>query len=136
MWCENDRLQTETCTAPESCGWDTGASGFRCISGADPCGGYDNVGGCDGQTARWCEHGQARHLDCACLDQMCTVDTSAGGATCVPDPCMGIDYLGRCEGTVAVWCENNMLQRVDCADEMQTCGYIDDQVGYYCMGGD
>jgi len=48
------------------------------------------------------------------------------------DPCGGLTYLGACQGTVARWCENGQIRQNDCAGSQQTCGYVDDQIGYYC----
>jgi len=48
------------------------------------------------------------------------------------DPCGGLTYLGACQGTVARWCEDGQLRQNDCADSQQICGYVDDQIGYYC----
>jgi hypothetical protein len=48
------------------------------------------------------------------------------------DPCGGLSYLGECQGTVARWCENGQIRQNDCAGTQQACGYVDDQVGYYC----
>ncbi len=50
------------------------------------------------------------------------------------DPCAGIDYLGACEGTVAVWCDNGQVNRRDCADTGQSCGWLDENSGYWCGG--
>lgn len=130
IWCQDGAVASQDCT---SCGWDATADGFRCIDGTDSCAGYDRVGGCDGETARWCEGGSPRSRDCACLGQLCTVDLSLGGAYCMDDPCMGLDYLGECRGTVAVWCEGGVLRMYDCAEENAQCGYIDDEIGYYCI---
>jgi hypothetical protein len=130
LWCEGGVVATETCT---TCGWDPASGGFRCIDGEDPCNGFDRTGTCDGEVARWCENGEAKSRDCACLGQLCTVDGAQGGAVCADDPCMGIDFLGECQGDVAVWCQGGALQMEDCAAMGQTCGYINDEIGYYCM---
>lgn len=130
LWCDNGVVATETCT---TCGWDEASGGFRCIDGDDPCQGFDRTGTCDGDVARWCENGEAKSRDCACLGQLCQVDGAQGGAVCADDPCMGIDFLGECQGDVAVWCGGGELQMEDCAAMNQTCGYIDDEIGYYCM---
>ena len=71
--------------------------------------------------------------DCACGGELCGFDVAQGGAGCMPDACMGIDYLGECQGQTAVWCESGALQMVDCAAQGKTCGFIDDQTGYYCQ---
>jgi hypothetical protein len=86
VYCQGeDTLITDACTGGTTCGWDASAEGFRCISGADPCQGYDNYGACDGQTARWCEAGAPRARDCAACDQICEINTDLGGAYCA-DP--------------------------------------------------
>lgn len=51
-------------------------------------------------------------------------------------PCMGLDYIGRCSGDVSEWCDpDNTLQTLDCAAMNQSCGWVDEQIGWYC-GGD
>ncbi len=132
LYCDADRLQNQTCLAGQTCGWDVTASGFRCISGADPCGGVDRIGACSGSVARWCENGTPKARDCACRQERCNVGPELGGAYCETDPCMGIDYLGHCVGDVAEWCENGELVTRDCAADGEVCRYIDDQVGFYC----
>lgn len=49
------------------------------------------------------------------------------------DPCGGLDYLGRCAGDVAEWCDDDRIRQHDCGSQGMTCGYIDDQVGYFCV---
>ncbi len=132
LYCAADQLQNQACAAGESCGWDAAASGFRCITGADPCGGVDGIGSCSGAVARWCEAGDPKARDCACRGERCNVDPSLGGAYCEPDPCMGLDFLGRCTGDVAEWCEDGALMTRDCAAQGDVCRFIDNQVGYYC----
>lgn len=132
IYCAGDQLQNVTCGGGQACGWDVAASGFRCISGADPCGGVDGVGACDGSVARWCENGDPKARDCGCRGERCNVGPTLGGAGCEADPCMGVDYLGHCVGDVAEWCENGVLQDRDCAASGEVCRYIDDQIGYYC----
>ena len=126
----DDQLVSEPC--PDACGWDPSAPGYRCISGSDPCGGVDGVGTCDGNTARWCEDGVPHSVDCTSCDEVCDV-VGGTGATCIEDPCMGLDYLGHCNGDVAEWCENGALASHDCAAEGKTCGFVNDEVGYYCL---
>ena len=64
-WCDGDEVRSERC---DTCGWDASASGYRCLTGADPCEGLDWAGDCDGATARWCDRGQVRERDCASCD--------------------------------------------------------------------
>lgn len=133
MWCGGDStLQTETCSSGSACGWDGSASGYRCITEADPCGGFDTFGACDGAVARWCENGASKSRDCGSCAQLCALDASAGGASCVADPCAGLDFLGRCNGNVAEWCDNGRFQSRDCAESGEVCEYINDQIGYFC----
>jgi len=48
--------------------------------------------------------------------------------------CGDLDYLGRCEGDMARWCDSSgQIQGVDCAGRGQSCGYVDEEVGYYCV---
>lgn len=132
-WCaEGEMLTNESCGGGSTCGWEQAIGGFRCITGPDPCEGFDELGGCDGNVARWCEDGVARSYDCDTCSGTCDPVGSSAGATCVSDPCMGIDFLGQCNGNVAEWCENGVLARRDCTVYGQTCIYVDDQIGYYC----
>lgn len=50
-----------------------------------------------------------------------------------PDNCRGVDFLGQCHGTLAVWCDENELYAYDCAEDGQACGFIDGEIGYYCL---
>jgi hypothetical protein len=129
LWCDDGALSHEDCAG--TCGWDTGADGFRCLTGEDPCGGQDTAGSCVGNVARWCERGVAKATDCTCLGETCAVD-SATGAHCKVDACGGLDYLGRCNGNVAEWCDDGAIQMQDCADSGQTCQYVDSRIGYAC----
>jgi hypothetical protein len=131
LWCD-ETLQSETCGDGESCGWDSGAEGYRCISGTDPCGGVDEIGICDDNVARWCESGEAKYTDCNSCDAICGVAMELGGALCEPDPCRGIDYQGTCEGNVAVWCDGGELSERDCTDSDETCQFVNESVGYWC----
>lgn len=141
VWCGADgRLESLRCPAGSTCGWDAGASGYRCVAGGgDACAGLDAVGRCDGNIARWCDRGVARARDCGACGQTCALVADMGGvAYCQTggsdpsDPCGGLDYLGRCDGDTAVWCEDGMLRTRDCAAAGQRCGWVDDSTGYYC----
>ncbi len=109
----------------------------------DPCGGLDYLGECSGSVARWCADGAVKERDCGA--QGCGyIDDSLGyycGGAAQPapapapapaDPCRGLDYLGRCSGAVAEWCDGGQLQASDCGQQGLGCGYVDDQVGFYC----
>ena len=133
MWCENGSLRTEACAAGSTCGWDNDESAFRCITGSDPCGGFDRRGACDGNVARWCEDGKARTRDCEFCGEICNPFATIDGAYCLLDPCMGETELGRCDGNTAVWCEDGRVLRRDCSAFGQTCGLISTSAGYFCM---
>ncbi len=82
-WCgADDTLVAETCPAGSACGWDSAAGGFRCITGPDPCEGFDGWGGCDANIARWCENGVPQSRDCTACEQGCLEDPNLGGAYC------------------------------------------------------
>lgn len=48
-------------------------------------------------------------------------------------PCDGLGFLGSCDGSVALWCEAGRVVSRDCAQSDQACGFVDGQMGYYCM---
>jgi hypothetical protein len=133
VWCSNESIQTEECAAPAACGWDEAAAGFRCITGPDPCEGFDGFGGCEGNVARWCDDGVPRYRDCTICNQICVSSADVQGAYCVDDACQGLGYLGRCNGDVAEWCEGGQISRRDCGALGLTCGLVNDQIGYYCV---
>lgn len=133
-WCDGNALVAETCGLAESCGWDAAAGGFRCIAGNDPCRGVDARGVCKGNIAEWCEQGELKSRDCGQCGTVCDPYVSGAGAYCaIPvDECEGLDFLGRCNGDVAEWCEEGRIATRDCGDEGLSCGYVNDEVGYYC----
>jgi hypothetical protein len=132
VFCEGEELSSTRCDAGRTCGWDATANGFRCIAGADPCGGVDAFGRCVGQIARWCEDGVPRSRDCGACGESCGNVAEVGGVYCAADPCAGLDYLGRCNGDAAEWCEDGEFQTKDCAAMGQRCRWIDETTGYYC----
>lgn len=61
-----------------------------------------------------------------------------GGETAPPgsaDACGGVTYEGYCNGGVVVWCDGGALASADCAAEGLGCGWVGDDVGYYCVSG-
>ena len=49
---------------------------------------------------------------------------------------MGLGPLGRCLGNVTEWCdEDDTLQSTDCAETGQVCGWVDEESGWGCVGG-
>ena len=82
VWCEGTTVRTQACTAGQTCGFDTGAGGYRCVA-ADPCVGLDAVGRCDGNVATWCDGGVIRRRDCGACGQTCAASVPEwGGAYC------------------------------------------------------
>lgn len=50
-----------------------------------------------------------------------------------PSACGGLDFLGECQGDVARWCNGGQLLTRDCGSDGLTCGYVDDNQGFYCV---
>lgn len=48
------------------------------------------------------------------------------------DICAQGEGASRCEDATAVWCDQGEEQRRDCG--AQDCGWVNDQIGYYCGG--
>ena len=69
--------------------------------------------------------------DCGACAQVCD-EIDGVGAYCLDDPCGGLDYRGRCVGDTAEWCDEGELKNENCASHGQRCGYINDEIGYYC----
>ena len=82
VYCDGAERRTVACEAKTSCGWDATSNGFRCISGADPCGGVDAFGTCDGTIARWCERGTPRSRDCGACGERCAIVPEVRGVYC------------------------------------------------------
>jgi hypothetical protein len=148
FWCDAGELRTQDCRAiGTSCEFLAESGGFRCspLGGADP----GNGGGADPGNGGGADPGNGGGAD---------PGNGAGGAfdPGVPDDdplppdeeppppgndpappagdaCGGIDYLGECQGDTARYCVDNQVVEVDCAGRGQTCGYISDVVGYYCI---
>ncbi len=128
-----------------------------------PCGGVTYLGHCDGHIAVWCDGQQVHRDDCSQSGLTCGyVDEETGfycregdaGAPAPPAPepnepappppdegapppeadgCGDIDYFGACEGAVVVYCSNQTLVRHDCAPSGTTCGWINDEIGNWCV---
>ncbi len=128
----DDELVTSPCANGTACGWDAAAAGFRCIQGADPCGGADGFGACDGNVARWCENGVAKQRDCGACEQSCGEVPEINAIGCQDDPCANLGYEGRCEGDVAHWCDEGIYKTRDCAERGQSCGWVNDELGFFC----
>ncbi|MCB9550212.1 MAG: hypothetical protein H6706_30825 [Myxococcales bacterium] len=119
-------------------------------------------GFCDGDVAVWCDGQQLRRDDCAPLGLTCGFIDDQTGFYCrepeagapappVPDPpepapapeegapeppadgCGQIDYAGVCEGDVVAYCNNGTLVRHDCGPAGATCGWVNDDIGNWCV---
>lgn len=139
-WCENGVTREVSCAASgKSCGWQDTTVGYNCLEGtpADPCGGLDYAGECQGSTLRWCEGGAIRTFDCSTQGETCGWEDASVGNNCIPgapvDPCGGLDYAGECQGTTLRWCESGTLRTHDCSTQGQSCGWQDDNVGNNCV---
>ncbi len=73
------------------------------------------------------------------VDQSTNANVSPPGSSDGPtnsgmpyQSCGGLSFLGECQGTVARWCDGGEIQTVDCASFGQSCGFIDQNQGYYC----
>ena len=132
-FCDADVLVVVPCAATEVCGDD--AAGKRCIPVADdPCGGVTAFGSCDGSVLSFCDAGIVRTRDCdACGGEVCGLVDNVVGHACFDDPCGGIDYLGQCDGNTARWCDAGVLKDLDCVAEGGTCGFVSDELGFYCQ---
>ena len=131
-YCDNGLLRTVACSGIEVCA-DSDA-GKRCIPVADnPCGAATDFGSCENEVLTWCDDGVARTRDCrACGGDVCGLVDNVAGYACVEDACGGIDFRGVCDGDVARWCSDGALQERDCAQSGSTCGFVDDDSGYFC----
>jgi hypothetical protein len=63
---------------------------------------------------------------------VCGLVDNVTGYACQRDPCDGLDYLGACDGNVARWCDAGEVKQVDCTQEGGSCGFVNNEIGYYC----
>jgi hypothetical protein len=86
MWCVGTTLAVAHCAGRTVCGWDQAQRGFRCVlPGADPCAGFDSIGGCDADNAASCTNGTLSRQNCGPCTH-CTVDPSTARPTCSAAP--------------------------------------------------
>lgn len=81
VWCEDDALRAEACDA-RRCGWSSLDSGYRCLSGDDPCQGVSDVGRCNGTTALRCASGRLQSHHCGDCGATCAHSGVDGRAGC------------------------------------------------------
>ena len=120
------------------CGFVNGEIGFACKPDAttDSCGDVTYEGECDGTSLKWCEDGQVYEADCADYERVCgdADDNGTPIKSCLTpaDACGDITFEGECQGDTAVWCNSGALQSLDCSAAGKGCGFVSDEVGYYC----
>lgn len=132
-YCDNHLLVREDCAMNDVCGWS--GTGWRCVTRAtDPCEELSHYGTCDGETARWCDHGTIKTRACDQCMETCLYLGERIGFDCGTDPndCGELDYLGWCKGDVSEWCEDGMRQKEDCTAMNKVCRFVDTETGYYC----
>jgi hypothetical protein len=131
-FCEQGTLRHDPCATAEVCHDDGDEA--RCVALADaPCGAITGYGACDGEVLSWCDHDVLRERDCgSCGDQVCVLVDTTVGFGCVDNHCGDLDYLGECDGNVARWCDDGEVKTEDCATSRTTCGFVDNDTGYYC----
>jgi hypothetical protein len=133
-WCEDGQLLTRDCGfCGESCELYDNNYGFVCNQ--TECGGLDYQGACNGDVAEWCDNGERKEQDCAATGQVCDWVNNEVGYFCADNlDCGDLDWSGECNGDVVEWCNHdNERETRDCSDYNSTCGYVSDDIGYYCV---
>jgi hypothetical protein len=131
-YCDGESKQVDPCAATAVC-VDDGQSA-RCIPvESAPCGAITAFGACEDDLLVWCDAGTVRRRDCRdCGGQFCRQVDNVQGFACVDGTCGSLDYRGECVGDTARWCDNGSIAVLDCAAEGSTCGFIDDDTGFFC----
>ncbi|MFH1435748.1 MAG: S1 family peptidase [Pseudomonadota bacterium] len=131
VWCESESVMSADCAAyGQICGLDPGGT-YRCVYPPSPCGDETFEGQCEGNTAVWCEGGIVNTWPCP-AGTLCGA-LEDGLHRCILE-CVIIGRAGRCdENNSARWCEDGELKIRDCTVCGQVCGWVDDNLGYYCM---
>ena len=136
-FCAGGVLRRDPCGADEICGDASG--GKRCIATADnPCGDTSAFGECIGDTLFWCDassgQGVVRVRDCGeCGNEACLLADNVTGFVCAENPCGELTFQGECDGNTARWCEDNAIQEQSCDDTGESCGFVDDETGFFCQ---
>jgi hypothetical protein len=131
VWCEAGAVVRDDCASRGYLCGDDGTGSFRCAAPPDPCAGETYEGRCDGRTAVWCEAGTVSSVLCG--EGMLCGALEDGLSRCI-DECTLIGRAGRCdENGRARWCEDGVLRVRDCVFCGLGCGWVDDNLGYYCL---
>ncbi len=156
VWCASGVLEQLDCQAQgTTCGWVDDTSGNYCLpAGGSPAPADAGVpapspdagstcdlgflGECQGDMARYCIGDQLIEVDCAAQGQTCQLVSDVVGYYCMdaaapPDNCGGVDYAGYCDGATLVWCDVGTLYHLDCSLTNQTCEFMPDVGGSYCV---
>jgi len=134
VYCESGVLARTRCEGGDVCAWSTGASGWRCIEpAADPCGGLDFGGECQGGALRWCERGVVFTRNCGECGEVCVNRNEQVGHVCVPSQCGDVDFQGRCDGSTVVWCNRDGERETRDCSRNQRCDWVDEDTGYWCV---
>jgi len=98
----------------------------------EDCGDLDEAGECIEGTARWCEDGVVKEVNCTQQLEICGTDGN-GDNRCLPDPCEGLTQQGSClPGEIATWCEDGQIKQRHCEPCGQICDWTGSALGYYC----
>ena len=140
-WCnEAGELESYDCAlSGQACAFLDAETGYGCQSA--PCGEVTYYGECSGDTLRYCSDDtslieidcQAEYgLGCGLQDDVIGYNCG-GGDSSEGGGCGDITVQGTCDGDVAVWCSDDSVAEYDCSVQGKTCGYVDDEVGYWCV---
>jgi len=148
VYCDTEGPVTIPCGAsmaedgqPLRCAEVSQEYGHDCVAGgfSGGCGAETLAGRCEGNAVVYCvslESGDVERLECP-AGQECGVSADGLAGCRVPgsDGCGSVTYVGYCDGTTAVWCDTGLtqLQSYDCAESNQTCGWTDEETGYWCV---
>lgn len=134
-WCDDrGQVQVRDCGAcGESCEFSAETQRFSCRPSL--CDTLGKAGHCAGDVLEYCDEvGRFRQLDCTQFGQAC--GTADGVSRCFVQPgtCDRIGFRGECLGDVAVFCDaGGDLRWENCAVFGDTCGFIDDEIGFFCV---
>lgn len=133
QWCDAGVLKTRDCGAcGGSCRAIDGRGGFGCADAECPS--VPATGRCARDVVEYCDaDGRLRQLDCRSVGQVCR-DSGQAARCIIPDGlCESIGFTGACVDDVALYCQQDDLRWENCAARGTTCGFISDEIGYYCL---
>jgi len=130
IWCESETVNQVDCSISGNLCAQNEDGNFRCVPPPDPCEGETFEGRCDGNVAIWCEGGVIQRIECGGTTICGALED--GLNRCV-DECTLIGRKGRCdENGNARWCDSGVIKTRDCVLCGQSCGWVDENMGYYC----